>query len=813
MRAHRLAMAELRRLTSGPLLRLALAAMLVIPSLYAGLYLYANRDPYANLRNVPAAVVVEDAGTTLASGERLAVGDQVARTLVDGHTFDWHRVSRADAVAGVDDEHYDFALIIPAGFSADLASAGSTSPRQAHLEQYTNDTNGYLARTISSTVVAEVTKSVASQVSSTAAAQLLDGMSTIHGKMQQAVDGAGQLATGVGQLGDGAGRLSTGASSLRDGAVQLRDGANRLASGADSARSGASALADGAGQLDDGLATLDTKTAALPGQTAQLASGARQVADGNAALAKGATQLASGATAASTGAGQLKAGADTLHSGAAKVAAGAHQVAAGNAKVAEAGSLAKDGAAQIDRARKQHKGDLQGQVDALRQQVAALGEAIDALPADDPARARLQRIHDTLQTRLGSADDDLASLDAALDRASATVTSASGKLTTLAEGSQQVAAGADQLTSGSATLAAKLGELQAGTGRLATGATTLSAGATKAATGAGQVADGADRLAAGSVQLHDGIAAAHAGSTKLDDGATRLSAGLDTLATGAHTLASGEDKAVAGAQQLAAGAGQLRDGATKAQQGAQQLHDKLAAGVKQVPAYTQQQREAAAQTVGNPVAVRASNPAQAANYGAGLAPFFVSLSLWIGAYVLFLLVKSLSTRALAAQQPAWRVALSGWMTPALVAGGQSFLVYWLVLQGLGFHVEHPVWAVLFMAFVSITYAAVLHALTARFGAVGKFLGLVLLVVQLVSAGGTFPWQTLPGPLRVLHHLLPMSYAIDGLRHLMYGGRMAFVALDVAVLAAYLGVALAAAGWAAHRARIWTPARIKPDLVL
>ena len=97
-------------------------------------------------------------------------------------------------------------------------------------------------------------------------------------------------------------------------------------------------------------------------------------------------------------------------------------------------------------------------------------------------------------------------------------------------------------------------------------------------------------------------------------------------------------------------------------------------------------------------------------------------------------------------------------------------------------------------------------------AVGKFLGLVLLVVQLVSAGGTFPWQTLPGPLQALHHVLPMTYAIDGLRHLMYGGRMAFVALDVAVLAAYLGVALVAAGWAAHRARIWTPARIKPDLV-
>ena len=82
MRVHRLAMAELRRLTSGPLLRLALAAMLVIPTLYAGLYLYANRDPYANLRDIPAAVVVEDAGTTLASGERMAVGYMLGMKLL-----------------------------------------------------------------------------------------------------------------------------------------------------------------------------------------------------------------------------------------------------------------------------------------------------------------------------------------------------------------------------------------------------------------------------------------------------------------------------------------------------------------------------------------------------------------------------------------------------------------------------------------------------------------------------------------------------------------------------------------------------------
>ena len=88
-----------------------------------------------------------------------------------------------------------------------------------------------------------------------------------------------------------------------------------------------------------------------------------------------------------------------------------------------------------------------------------------------------------------------------------------------------------------------------------------------------------------------------------------------------------------------------------------------------------------------------------------------------------------------------------------------------------------------------------------------------MVVQLVSAGGTFPWQTLPAPLSALHHVLPMGYAVDGIRRLMYGGSFAPVGADLAVLSGYLLLALAASTFAARRARVWTPARVKPELAL
>src|SRR5690606_40188088 len=124
------------------------------------------------------------------------------------------------------------------------------------------------------------------------------------------------------------------------------------------------------------------------------------------------------------------------------------------------------------------------------------------------------------------------------------------------------------------------------------------------------------------------------------------------------------------------------------------------------------------------------------------------------------------------------------------------------------HVANPVAALGFAILTSLTFTAIVHALNALFGAVGKFLGLVLLVLQFVSAGGTCPWQTLPDALQPLHMVLPMSYVIDGLRHLLYGAPNDRVLLDVGVLVAYLVVGLAASTLAARKRRVWTVSQLK-----
>ena len=687
MTAVRLALIELRRVTAGRLPRAALIALVLVPTLYGGLYLYANKDPYAGLSRVPAAVVVQDAGTTLATGERLAVGNQVADELVRSHSFGWHRVSREAAHQGVQDGTYDFALIVPAGFSADLASSADFRPRQAQLQVETNDANNYLSRTIANQLVAQVTKSVAAQVSSTAASQLLLGFSTIHDKVGTAVAGAAKLVDGLGTADAGSHRLQTGAGQLVAGERQLVAGSDALSSGANQAAAGADRLASGAHRLHAGLQRLDAGTQTMPADTRRLADGAHQVANGNARLA-----------------------------------------AAGNRVAAASETF-------------------------MSTVVSEQGQLADRLRAAGLTPAQVQQV---LATTSG--------LTGQLASANAQLQTSANQLGQLSDGAAQVAAGADRLAAAAGPLHSGIQQADAGSGQLATGADDLAAGN--------------HRLAAGAAQLTTGQRAALGGATALQHGATDLTAGLD---------------------RLEAGATQLRDG--------------LRQGLRSIPDPSAAARKAVAQTLGDPVGVKGLSLASAATYGAGLAPFFLSLALWIGAYVLFLLIKPLSPRALAASQPSWRTALGGWLAPAALGLGQVLFVYAVVLRGVGISARHPILLLGFMAVVSLTFVMIMHALSARFGSPGKFLGLVFMVLQLVSAGGTFPWQTLPEPLHPVHQALPMSYAVDGIRRLMYGGSLANLATDLAVLGLYLAGAFALSTVAARKAGTWTALRIKPELAL
>jgi len=391
----------------------------------------------------------------------------------------------------------------------------------------------------------------------------------------------------------------------------------------------------------------------------------------------------------------------------------------------------------------------------------------------------------------------------------------------------QAADGASQLAAGAATARSGAQTLSDGTASLAAGAAQVAAGTQKlASTGDRAVAAGAQlagQIPALRAQLQTQLAGEGLTPSQIDG----VLAQLDPLAAQAgsaqaqlNALAAQVDKLNAGAQQVSAGVAQARGGAAALatglgtlDTGAAALQSGLTDGVAQLPNTTAAQRDSVSAAIGDPVKVDRRAITEASDYGAGLAPFFISLAAWIGIYALFLIVKPLSRRALTAVQRPLRVTLAGWLTPGILGLLQMVTVFLIVTLALGFSVANPIGALAFMVLISLTFAAIILALNVWLGSVGQFLGLVLMVVQLVTAGGTFPWQTLPAPLAALHHVLPMSYAVDGLRQLMYGGSVTTALMDAGVLALWLAVAFcAAAAGATRMTRFRTLRDLRPSLI-
>lgn len=623
--------AEFRRLTRTPMAVLALIALGIVPLLYGGLYLWANQDPYQRLDDIPVALVVEDTGATV-DGTETNYGDDIANELVKGKVFDWRRVSAEDAKAGVDNQTYEFSLLLPADFSENIASSSGDSPQQAKVVLTTDDANSYLGTTIGEQAVRTIKAEIVAKVNEDAALQLLNGLATIRVSLVEAADGTQKLVDG--------------ATTAAAGAAQLASGNARLASGSTTLR--------------NGLRTLASATSTLPSESAELARGAAEVAAGDAQIA-----------------------------------------AVGN----DVGTVSQDVVNRLPQAR----ADIERQLTASG--VLTQEQINEVLATLDEFGARVRDGNTRVQGVVSRLDE------------------LSGGAAEVASGARELASAAPQLTRGIATAAA--------------GSNTLATGAAQASTGA-----------------------------------TELSNAFPQLVNGLNSLLSGLNK-----------------------------------GIEGIPDASPELRTAQAKNIANPVDVQSSTIAQAGTYGAGLAPFFVALAAWIGIYALFLIVKPASRRAITALHSPIKITLAGWLTPAGIGALQMVALFFVVSAVLGFKVESPWLTYLLMALFSATAAAIILALNIWLGSVGQFLGLVFMVVQLVTAGGTFPWQTLPAPLAAVHHFLPMSFAVDGLRQLMYGGNMTYAMTDLWVLATWLVVALVVAALGVARMTHFRTLRdLEPSLI-
>jgi putative membrane protein len=283
-----------------------------------------------------------------------------------------------------------------------------------------------------------------------------------------------------------------------------------------------------------------------------------------------------------------------------------------------------------------------------------------------------------------------------------------------------------------------------------------------------------------------------------------LVAGVKQLDDGARLMDSKFGQVISGTVDLAEGLKQLTDGAVTLEFG-------LDEGVAQIPDLTAEERERFAEVVSSPVAFKTKTIAAAQSYAIGLAPFFMALAGWIGVYILFVLMSPISTRALISNVAPWKVALGGWLPLAFIGAAQMFVMYFALHFIINLSPVHSVLTMLFLLLMVLTYLTIVHFLITMWGKVGLFFGLVLMVVQLTTSGGTFPWQTMPFIDQVLHQIMPMAHAVDALRNLIYGGSLEVALQKSAVLLAYLVVFAVLDILAVRLRRRWTTKTLFPAI--
>ena len=850
----RVALVELKRLTSGVLPVLVLLAMSCIPLLYGSLYLYGNWDAYGNVNGIVGALVVEDEGAKDASGNDLNTGADVKKSLLDAGTFDWKSVETRDkAVQGVSDGTYDFALVIPKDFSARLVSTGSfkpdekgntgpINPQAAGLEIITNDANNYVLTNIVTKAGTAVRDSVASKVGDKTANTLLASFTTIHGKMNEAADGADKINANTVKLSDAMNQLADGTGTLNDGAVKLADGSGQLVDGSGRLVEGQNKLADGSSQLADGAGTLNQGAGKVNDGAVKLADGSSTLANGASDAHNGASQLADGSAALANGTGSLKKGANDLAQGAQQVADGTHSLK---------NALDQDGVRQLPgtlTAMCQNLNsidtsapsgdfgtDLSNTVvskvaEDTRQKLAPLVESgsisqetADAIVANinseqtksAVASANDQALKNHLAQHGQAGSDVLAKLQTLKnDNCVATGESAAAqKLSTLIDG-------VDKLDSGATAVAQGAGTLRDGITKLDSGATTLADGSAKLADGTGKVADGAStlnngasQLAEGTGELKNGTGNLHNGAQQLADGEKEAVDGQNKLHEGATTLQDGSSQLADGTGKLNSSTGQIADGTEQLKDGTGQLSTGLQNGTRQIPNLNEEQQKDVASVMSSPVDLEHSSLANGRNYGEGMGPFFMCLALWIGGLMLVQTLRPLNNRALASKAPTARIILGSWLPFGLIGIAQAVLMFAAVKFGLGFQMAHPWLAFLFLCFVATIFTLFIHGVVVFFGSPGKLIALIIMILQLITAGGTMPYETLPHAMRWMHDFFPMGYAVTGMRRLSYGINESSLMPIMMYLLLWGAVGLVLGYLGTRRDRIWSLKKLIPEITV
>ncbi|KLU60339.1 chromosome partition protein Smc [Peptococcaceae bacterium CEB3] len=644
---------------------------------------------------------------------------------------------------------------------------------------------------------------------------LVSGLNNSETKMGSAAAGATEIQKGVAAAYDGAQNLQSGTGALLNGSAQLENGAGQVYSGLSQMKQQLNDPANGVPALINGANTLAAHTSAksqlLRGVISAHQALTGRIIPGVQSAAGSVSQISSGLSQASAGLTQDSRALQTAAASLAKVEA-ADPALAQNPDFVTALGAVKSVQPTLDPTNTDAGTGITASIKAA---AAGLGQVASGLtgPATDPAQPSALSGLQQLDAGLYNANDSEANPQTVYGGVEA-LNNGAGRLSaglqqfldTSNSGLDQLLAGAGQLRTGAAGLNSGLAEVNRGSAALTGGLSQLKSGASGLSAGLSQGAQGFPRLVDGGQKLSSGLNALTGALTELEQGFRTFAGHLAGLNQGAAQLAQGSRTVSEGVARAAAGSASLQNGLTAlhtgsagltqglgtAKAGSQKLLKGLNKGVRQVRENLPAQRSLVAKDMGEPVRIVKDtlNPVQ--TYGTGFAPYFIPLSLWVGALVLFFLINTKENRFVTSRVSPLDIVLGKYVIFALLGVLQAVVSSLVLIEVLGLHPLNVPAFYGFNILLSLTFTAIMELLVVAAGMVGRFAAIVLLMLQLTSSGGTFPLELVPKFFRVISPFLPMTYATAGLRQIISGSSVLPLGTDLMVLTGFGLVSLALA---------------------
>ena len=337
-------------------------------------------------------------------------------------------------------------------------------------------------------------------------------------------------------------------------------------------------------------------------------------------------------------------------------------------------------------------------------------------------------------------------------------------------GFESVAVGGKKVTAGSNSLYAGTQKLAKGTEKLGT----LTNGIQSLKTALTQVKQGTTSLNNGIATLQNGTTQLSRGSESLETGLEKLSSSSSTVDNAISTINEGSKKAYNGSNQLVEGVKTFK---TSIDEGIQDTKEQLKSlnGIEEFGE--------------NPVEFKTEEYGKVDSYGIAFTPLFLCIGLWVGALMAYVvLYYDHDERFGIFGMNAKNKILQNLIYLGLGAV-EGLITGWLLKAGLGYEIQNMALYYGSSILIGITFMSIIQFLIRNFGDIGKFLALIILVLQLAAAGGTFPIETIDKAFQAVSPYLPMTYSIKLLREVLVPTASNFKGTYIGILVGIIAVTM------------------------